>query len=368
MKPYPQTPGYVDLSVVRQRLAGSHGQKYWRSLEEVARTPQFEEFLHREFPENASEWFDEVSRRNFLKLMGASLALAGVTGCTRRPIQKIVPYVKQPEEIVPGKPLYFATAMEHDGFATGLLVESHEGHPTKIEGNSEHPSSLGASSVWDQAAILDLYDPDRSQAVIGAGEISTWDAFRFAMLTELEKQRAKNGAGIRLLTETITSPTLAAQIQALLKKYPGAKWHQWQPITRDNVREGARIAFGEMVETHFHFEKAKVVVALDSNFLLVHPQRLLYARKFSDGRRLAAGGKGMNRLYVAESTPTITGVMADHRLPVNSAEVAAIARDLLQEIQEEAEDLLKSSTNTRTKWIATVAGELRKNRNSHLIC
>ncbi|HWF19409.1 MAG TPA: TAT-variant-translocated molybdopterin oxidoreductase, partial [Verrucomicrobiae bacterium] len=156
MKPYPQSSGHVDLSLVRERLAGARGQKYWRSLEEVAQTPEFKEFLHREFPENATEWTDDMSRRNFLKLMGASLALAGMTGCTRRPIQKIVPYVRQPEDIVPGKPLFFATAMEHDGFATGLLVESHEGHPTKIEGNPDHPASLGATSVWDQAAILDL--------------------------------------------------------------------------------------------------------------------------------------------------------------------------------------------------------------------
>src|SRR5579884_794765 len=359
MKPYPQSSGYVDLSVVRERLAGSHGQKYWRCLEEVARTPQFEEFLHREFPEHASEWLAEVSRRNFLKLMGASLALAGVTGCTRRPIQKIVPYVNQPEEVVPGKPLFFATAMEHDGFATGLLVESHEGHPTKIEGNPDHPASLGATSIWDQAAILDLYDPDRSQAVVGAGEISTWDAFRSAMVTELEKQRPKkNGMGLRLLTETITSPTLVAQIQSLLKKHPAAKWHQWQPITRDNVREGARMAFGEIVETHFHFEKAKVVVALDSNFLLFHPQRLPYARKFTDGRRLAAGIKEMNRLYVAESTPTITGAMADHRLPVNSSDMAAIARDLLQLVRGGEEKLEKTSANSRIRWVAAAADEL----------
>ena len=155
----------------------ARGQQYWRSLDEVAQTPEFAEFLHREFPVQASEWTDDVSRRNFLKLMGASLALAGVTACTRQPIEKIVPYVKQPEELVPGKPLYFATAMEHDGFATGLLVESHEGHPTKIEGNPDHPASLGATSVFDQAAILDLYDPDRSQAVLHAGDISTWGAF-----------------------------------------------------------------------------------------------------------------------------------------------------------------------------------------------
>src|SRR4051812_42877929 len=243
----PAPPAPLDLAAIRAQLAGARGREYWRSLDEVAQTKEFQDLVHREFPVNASEWADGVSRRNFLKLMGASLALAGVTSCTRQPIQKIVPYVKQPEEIVLGKPLYFATAMPCNGFATGLLVRSNEGHPTKIEGNPEHPASLGATNVFQQAAILNLYDPDRSQAVLNAGEVSTWGLFLGALNGALEQQQSKRGAGLRVLTETITSPTLAAQLQALLRKYPGAKWYQYQPVNRDNAHEGARMAFGEVV-------------------------------------------------------------------------------------------------------------------------
>src|SRR5439155_4319657 len=191
--------------------------------------------------------------------MGSSQSLADLNMCTRQTMEKIVPYVKRPEEIVPGKPLYFATAMELNGYATGLLVESHEGRPTKIEGNPEHPASLGATSLFHQAAILDLYDPDRSQAVVKGGEISSWGAFLSALNAALEGQYKSKGTGLRILTPTITSPTLAAQIQAILHKFPAAKWHQYEPLTRDSAREGARLAFGEILERHYHCEQAKVV-------------------------------------------------------------------------------------------------------------
>ena len=206
----------TDLAAIRNRLQGRKREEYWRGLEELAGTKEFQELVQREFPAGASEWIDPVSRRNFLRLMGASLALAGLNGCTRQPMEKIVPYVKRPEEIVPGKPLYFATAMELNGYATGLLVESHEGRPTKIEGNPEHPASLGATSAFHQAAILDLYDPDRSQAVLKGGEISSWGAFLSTLNAALEGQYKSKGTGLRILTPTITSPTLAAQIQAIL--------------------------------------------------------------------------------------------------------------------------------------------------------
>jgi molybdopterin-containing oxidoreductase family iron-sulfur binding subunit len=367
MKPattiYPQ----IDLAAIRARLEGAQGRQYWRSLDEVAQTPEFTEFLHREFPVQASEWTDDVSRRNFLKLMGASLALSGLTACTRQPIEKIVPYVKQPEELVLGKPLFFATAMQHDGFATGLLVESHEGHPTKIEGNPEHPASLGATSVFDQAAILGLYDPDRSQAVLHAGDISTWGAFLAGINSVLEPQKSKQGAGFRILTETVTSPTLAAQLQTLLKKFPSARWDQYQAISRDNVHAGARLAFGEVVETHYDFEKARVILSLDSNFLFYHPERLRYTRQFTNGRRLGAGVNEMNRLYVAESMFTITGSMADHRLALNSGEIADLARAVRQQIDSSAEPNVKQSGNLRERWIAALASDLRKNRGASIV-
>src|SRR6188474_1303387 len=188
----------IDIQSLRTKLEGSRGREYWRSLEAVSETPEFKEFLHREFPQNASEWLDPVGRRGFLKLMGASLALAGVSACTRQPDEEIVPYVRQPEELVPGKPLFYATAMPFAGAGLGLLVESHEGRPTKIEGNPDHPSSRGATDLFAQAAILGLYDPDRSQTITNLGEIRTFDSFAAAMQAVLNAQKGPSaGSGIR---------------------------------------------------------------------------------------------------------------------------------------------------------------------------
>src|SRR6187401_3800895 len=167
----------IDIEGLRAKLEGSRGREYWRSLESLAETPEFKEFLHREFPQNASEWLDPVGRRGFLKLMSASLALAGVSACTRQPNEELVPYVRQPEEVVPGKPLFYAPAMTMNGAGMGLLVESHEGRPTKIEGNPDHPTSRGATDLFAQASILNLYDPDRSQTLTNLGDIRPFSAF-----------------------------------------------------------------------------------------------------------------------------------------------------------------------------------------------
>ena len=220
----------MDFSEIRTRLEGLDGRTYWRSLDELSGTPEFQEFLHREFPSQAAEFTDPKGRRDFLRLMGASIALAGATACTRQPAEKIVPYVRQPEELVPGRPLFYATAMPLGGYGMPLLAESHMGRPTKTEGNPEHPASLGATDIYGQAAILDLYDPDRSRTVLDRGDVSTWSTFVTAFRNQLNAQAATQGAGLRILTEQVTSPTLADQIQTLLQAYPGAKWHQWDPV------------------------------------------------------------------------------------------------------------------------------------------
>ena len=216
-----KTTDILDVSAVRRRLKSESGRKMWRSMNELADTPAFNKFLDVEFP--AAAGAEDVDRRNFIKLMGASMALAGVTGCTKQPTEHIIPYVKQPEQLIPGRPLFFASALSMGGFSSGVLVESHMGRPTKIEGNPEHPASLGRSDVWMQARILDLYDPDRSQAIRENARISTWDHF----LAQLKKTLAalpEGGDGLRLLTGEISSPTLAARIAALLELYPKAKW------------------------------------------------------------------------------------------------------------------------------------------------
>ncbi len=204
--------------------------------------------------------------------------MAGLSACTKLPTEKIVPYVNPPEEIIPGRPLFYATSFNHGGASAGVLVESHIGRPTKIEGNPEHPGSLGSTDLFTQASILSLYDPDRAQAVIFDGRVSSWEDFSAAM-ANARTSLASSGAGVRILTETVTSPTLGAQIHAFLTEYPNAKWHQYEPSSGNTVREGARLAFGKPVNTVYHFDQADVIVSLDADFLNVWPRpRALRAR------------------------------------------------------------------------------------------
>ena len=243
-----EKPERLDLAAVRELLAGARGRDYWRSLEQLAGTPGFQDLLHREFPRQASEWTDgPEGRRNFLRLMGASLALAGLSACTRQPTEHIMPYVRQPEDLLPGKPLFFATAHPLGGIGTGLLMESHEGRPTKAEGNPEHPASLGACDVFSQAQILALYDPDRARTLGYEGDIRSWPAFLGAIRQALAQQRARQGAGLRILTEPTTSPTLGAQMVEILKALPAAKWHVWDPVAQFSARAGAQMAFGRPI-------------------------------------------------------------------------------------------------------------------------
>src|SRR5271155_179246 len=259
-------PNSIDLAAVRAKLAQAGQKHFWQSLEELSETTEYREFLEHEFPYDTAKNPEGIDRRDVLKLAAASAALAGLSACTKLPTEKIVPYVRPPEEIIPGKPLFYATSMPLAGVATGLLVESHMGRPTKVEGNPDHPGSLGGTDVFAQASVLTLYDPDRSQTVILEGRISSWGAFVTAM-GDARSCLAPRGAGLRILTETVASPTLAAQIRGLLTQFPDAKWHQYEPCGRDNEREGARLAFGKPVNTVYRFDKADVIVSLDSDFL-----------------------------------------------------------------------------------------------------
>src|SRR6478672_98237 len=321
----------LDLETACAHLAETQGPEYWRSLEELAGSPEFQEMLHREFPKGASEWLDSVSRRGFLKLMSASLAMAGMTACTKQPLEPIVPYVKQPEEIIPGRPLFFATAFTLGGYASPILVESHLYRPTKIEGNDRHPASLGGTDIFSQASILGMYDPDRSQTVTYLGDIRSWGSLVEAMRAPLNIQKGLQGAGIRILTPTISSPTLVEQMRSLLKVYPEAKWHVYEPVNRDNVLEGARLAFGQPVETQYNLENADVVLSLDADFLYAgFPGFTRYARDFAKRRNPDSGN--MNRLYVVESTMSSTGAKADHRLPLPASQIETLARAFASEL------------------------------------
>jgi MoCo/4Fe-4S cofactor protein with predicted Tat translocation signal len=305
----------------------AEGARIYRSLDELARDDAYFETVEREFPQQALPLERGVDRRDFVKLMSASVALAGMAACNR-PQEKIVPYVRQPEGLIPGRPQFFASALSLGGVGAGVLVESHMGRPTKIEGNPDHPSSLGASDAIMQASILSLYDPSRAQVVRRLGEISTWSEFLAALQPVLTAAKT-SGAGLRLLTQTITSPTLGAQIQALLAAYPGVQWHQWEAANRDNLREGLRMAFGAYVNAVYHFDRANVIVSLDSDFLGSGPGHLRYAKDFAARRRVRHGQtSSMNRLYAFDCGLSNTASVADHRWPVRPSEMEGIARAL----------------------------------------
>jgi MoCo/4Fe-4S cofactor protein with predicted Tat translocation signal len=355
-----------EVDALRARLENSRGREYWRSLEALSDTSEFQTFLHREFPENASEWLDPVGRRGFLKLMGASLALAGVSACTRQPVEHVVPYVRQPEELVPGKPLFFATAMPFNGAGVGLLVESHEGRPTKIEGNPEHPTSQGATDIYAQAAILGLYDPDRSQTIGRRGEVSTFGAFGVEMRAALTAQEVSQGAGLRILTETVASPTLAAQIDALLARFPAARWVQWEPAGRHSVRGGSRMAFGEYVDTQYVIDASDVILALDADFLCAGPAALKHARAFASRRRIEGEATALNRLYAVESTPTNTGTKADHRLALKPSEVEAFARAVAARLGVAGAGDGVAPAGAAA-WLDAVVSDLEANRGRSLV-
>jgi MoCo/4Fe-4S cofactor protein with predicted Tat translocation signal len=355
-----------DIQALRAKLQGTRGRTYWRSLEEVAETADFKEFLHREFPQNASEWLDPVGRRGFLKLMGASMALAGVSACTRQPDETIVPYVRQPEELVPGKPLFYATAMPFAGSGVGLLVESHEGRPTKIEGNPDHPSSLGATDLFAQAAILGLYDPDRSQVLTHLGEIRPFEAFAAAMRQVVDAQVGSQGSGIRVLSETASSPTLGAQIDEFLAKFPRAKWVQWEPFGRHNVREGSRVAFGEYVDPKYSLEKADVILSLDADFLCTGNGALTHSRAYASRRRLEGDSAQRNRLYSVESSPTNTGTKADHRLLLRASDIGTFARAVAAQLGV-AGATGGSLSESAQAWLAPLVKDLQDARARSLV-
>ena len=360
--------GSLNLSLLRARLEGSQGRQYWRSLEELADTEEFQDFLHNEFPQQFAAWSETVDRRQMLKLMGASLALAGLSGCTRQPNEKIVPYVRAPEQIVPGKPLFFATAMPLGGFASGLLVESHMGRPTKIEGNPQHPASLGATDLFAQASVLTLYDPDRSQVVTRLGQISSWVAFAAALRTTMDNQRPEKGARLRILTGTVTSPTLAHQMRSLLAEFPAAKWIQYEPAGSDMARAGAQLAFGEYVNTVYRFDQADLILSLDADFLGEGPGHLRYTRQFTARRQVQAEAAGMNRLYAVESTLSNTGAMADHRLRMRAGEIERFARAVANELGVKTEESgAEADQQGHTQWVTALARDLQKHRGSSIV-
>jgi molybdopterin-containing oxidoreductase family iron-sulfur binding subunit len=321
----------LTLAEVRAKLDGKSGKRFWKNLDELAETPAFHEMLKAEFPRlaggSASEWTDAVSRRGFLKVMGASLALAGLAGCTKQPDEPIFPYVKQPEDLILGKPMYFATAFPFPTGAIPVLVKSDAFRPIKVDGNPDHPMSKGKSDAFTQATLLDLYDPDRSKEVRLRGQTSEWADFQAAFSSAVKK--SGNGQGIYFLSETITSPTLAAQWHQVQAKFPAARLVQWEPVNSDSSRAASKAAFGSYMDAQYRLENADVILSLDADFLggIAQPGFLPMAAAYAQRHRYQAG-RTMNRMYVVETMATVTGFKAEHRLALKPSDLVKFATAL----------------------------------------
>ncbi|MEO6655993.1 MAG: TAT-variant-translocated molybdopterin oxidoreductase, partial [Pyrinomonadaceae bacterium] len=315
---------------LRNKVLSQNGKEYWRSIEEHADTPEFRDFISEEYPHEIEEWDNSLSRRNFVKVMGASLALAGLSGCVIQPPEKIVPYVRPVEGMLPGKANFFATAMSLSGVATGLLAKSFEGRPVKIEGNPDHPGSRGATDVLAQASILGMYDPDRSQEVTYRGTPKNWESFMGELRAAIEENRQDGGAGIRFLTETVTSPTLIDQFTQLKAELPNAKWVQYEPVNQDNVLAGAKLAFGSPVQTIYKFDKAMRILSLDAD--IFSGFNVAYIKDFGKGRAFSEEKEEISRLYSVETTITLTGAKADHRIAIKPSQMGEVAKAIAKAV------------------------------------
>ncbi len=358
----PSKDSHKNFALLRDKILSQNGKEYWRSVEEFVDAPEFGEFVKQEYPQHAEEWDNSLSRRNFVKIMGASLALAGLSGCVIQPPEKIVPYVTPQEGMLPGKPLFFATAMSLGGVATGLLAKSYEGRPIKIEGNPDHPGSQGATDVLAQASLLDMYDPDRSQQVTFRGTPNTWQNFMTEIRSAIEENRKDGGAGVRFLTETVTSPTLIAQFRQVATELPNSKWVQYEPVNQDNAMAGAKLAFGSPVQTIYKFDKAERVLTLDAD--IFSGFNVGYIKDYSKRRTFSEENKEINRLYAIETTTTLTGAKADHRLAVKPSQMTEIAKAIAAAVG------VGGATSTYTEnaaWIAAMAKDLVEHKGRSLV-
>ncbi len=358
----PSQDSKKSFSQLRDKILLQDGKEYWRSVEEFVDAPEFEEFVKEEYPQHAEEWHDSVSRRNFVKIMGASLALAGLSGCVIQPAEKIVPYVMPQEGMLPGKPMFYATAMSLGGIATGLLAKSYEGRPIKVEGNPEHPGSLGATDVLAQASILDMYDPDRSQEVQFRGGPTTWQNFLTTMRGAIQENQADRGAGVRFLTQTVTSPTLIQQFQQISAEMPGARWIQYEPVNKDNAIAGSKLAFGSPAQTVYKFENADRILSLGSD--IFSNFNVGYIKGYTKRKAYSETNKEINRLYMVEAGVSITGAKADHRLTIKPSQMVEVAKAIAAAMG------VGGATSTYTangQWISAMAKDLAAHRGRSLV-
>jgi len=344
-------PAPMTLAQVREDLKGVKGKKYWRSLDELADTAEFQAAVEKEFPSAAQEWVDPVSRRGFMKLMGASMALAGLAGCTKQPDEPIYPYVKAPEDLILGKPMYFATAHPFATGAVPLLVKSDQFRPIKVDGNPEHPYNTGSSDPFTQGTLLDLYDPDRAQHVTYRGENREWAEFAQAFQEKLTE--SKDGTGVYIVSATVTSPTLGRQWTAVQAAYPKATLIQYDAALAQTWAEN-----GPAIQ--YDLSAADVIVSLDADFLsgASYPgfHKLVgdYAKRRKDPTKL-------NRLYSIESTPTTTGLKAEHRLGLRASEIPAFTAELAKALGVSVDAPAYAWTDAQKKFLTVLAKDLKAN-------
>ncbi|MCU1338522.1 MAG: quinol:cytochrome c oxidoreductase iron-sulfur protein precursor [Bryobacterales bacterium] len=329
----------------------ANGPQYWRSLDQLADTPEFRQWVEREFPEDAAAVLDGNSRRSMLKIMAASFGLAGLAAC-RRPELRMAPQARGREDYVPGSPYNYTSAFVLGGHASGVVVQTYEGRPTKIEGNPDHPASLGAALTLAQASVLGVYDPDRSKVVLEGGKESSWEKFEAAV----KGLSLGDGSGLRFLSETVLSPTLESMRADALKKWPKAKWVEYESIARDNERAGAMLAFGQAVNVHPQFDKAKVILSLDYDFLGLDWPTPLATKLFSRNRHVNSDEdlEKISRLYVVESQFSLTGANAEHRLRMRGGDVQQFAADLVAALNAPP-----AGNDKRAKFIAALAKDLK---------
>jgi len=361
------------LTGAREKTA-VNGRSYWRSLDELAETPEFREWVEREFPAGASEWTDPVSRRNFVKIMSASFMLAGLglagSGC-RRPVERILPFSKMPENYVHGVPQYYATAMPGPGSAIPLVVKSNDGRPTKVEGNSLYPDGNGGTDRFAQASILNLYDPDRATRFAKGANVSTPEA-AFGALDEISRSaQASDGQGLCFLMGRDSSPSRARLQMRINNQFPKARWFAYEPVDLDIHRRAASAAFGQSVKPYFQFDQAKVIVSLDCDFLGCEADVQNHIRRFAQGRQIEKPGDSLNRLYVAEGLMTITGFNADHRLRVPTSAIIQLAAALAGEIVTQGSiaglEALGKPAGVDPKWISECAKDLVANKGQSMV-
>jgi MoCo/4Fe-4S cofactor protein with predicted Tat translocation signal len=346
-----------NFALLRDDILSQNGKEYWRSVEEFVDAPEFEEFIAQEYPHEIETWDDSLSRRNFVKVMGASLALAGLSGCVIQPPEQIVPYVRPQEGLLPGKANFFATSMSLGGVATGLLAKSYEGRPIKVEGNPDHPGSRGATDVLAQASILGMYDPDRSQEVSERGNARSYELFMSTLRAKIEENRANGGAGIRILTETITSPTVIDQFTRLRAELPNAKWVQYEPVNNDNLYAGTRMAFGSPVQPVYRFERAERILTLGAD--IFSGFNTAYIGDFAKGRAFTDEKKTINRLYAVETSVSLTGAKSDHRIAVKPSQMGEVATAIAKAVGVGGAETTYSEN---AQWIAAMAKDLSEHR------